>query len=102
MEGKERRGQHSSGSSYLVGWLVVAVLIWLVGLVGWFVWLVWLVGLVGWFGWLLPLKQVIRGSVEWRAKKEEASSGSSYLSPLRKQFPPTTTLQMLPRSSVIQ
>ena len=75
-----------------------AFLIWLVG---------WLVGccssyLVGWFGWLLPLKQVIRGSVEWRAKKEEASSGSSYLSPLRKQFPPTTTLQMLPRSSVIQ
>ena len=66
-----------------------------------------LIWLVGWllqflFGWLLPLKQVIRGSVERRAKKEEASSGSSYLSPLRKQFPPTTTLQMLPRSSVIQ
>ena len=71
-----------------------AVHIWLVG---------WLLQFIfGWFGWLLPLKQVIRGSVEWRAKKEEASSGSSYLSPLRKQFPPTTTLQMLPRSSVIQ
>ena len=62
MEGKERRGQHSSGSSYLVGWLVVAVLIWLVGLVGWFLWLVWLVGLVGWFGWLVWLVVAFKAS----------------------------------------
>ena len=102
MEGKEKAS--NSGSSYLVGWLLQFLIGWLVVAVP-----IWLVGccssyLVGWFGWLLPLKQdVIRGSVEWRAKKEEASSsGSSYLSPLRKQFPPTTTLQMLPRSSVIQ
>ena len=40
--------------------------------------------------------------MEGKERRGQHSSGSSYLSPLRKQFPPTTTLQMLPRSSVIQ
>ena len=56
MEGKEEAAQKeeasSSGTSYLVGCCSSY--------------------LVGWFGWLLPLKHdVIRGSVEWRAKKKK-------------------------------